>query len=371
MLAKFAVTNFRCFEERIELDLTNPRDYGFNLFAIKHITKYDRIIKNGIIFGNNGSGKTNFSMAIFDIVNHITQKWKKYDYYRNFVFAGAPNKPVLFEYVFHFKDQIVEYTYSKDMQGFLQSEKLFVNSKQIFSREDKFFEIDETEFPMEKNIKINLASNANKVPIVNFLLTSYPLAKEHYLMQLQDFANSMLWFRCLDVREFIGLENNVSIIDEYIIQNNLVDDFSQFLEEVSEQHFEFIQPTIGDKLLFCNIKNTRKEFHTIASTGTNALQLLYFWLKQMDKTSFVFIDEFDAFYHFKLSFEVCKKLFEKDCQIFLSSHNTYLMTNDLLRPDCNFVLKGNKIIPLCNATDKELREGHNIEKLYRGGTFDI
>lgn len=47
------------------------------------------------------------------------------------------------------------------------------------------------------------------------------------------------------------------------------------------------------------------------------------------------------------------------------------MTNDLLRPDCNFVLKDNKITSLCNATDKELREGHNIEKLYRGGAFDL
>ena len=366
MLAKFAVTNFRGFEKRIELDLTKPRDYGFNSFAIK-----DGIVKNGIIFGNNGSGKTSFGLAISDIVNHITQKWKKHDYYMNFVFAGAPDKPVVFEYVFHFKDHIVEYTYSKDMNGFLQSEKLFVNSKQIFSREDKSFEIDETEFPMEKNIKINLASNANKVPIVNFLLTSYPLAKEHYLMQLQDFVNSMLWFRCLDVREFIGLENNVSIIDEYIIQNNLVDDFSDFLKELSDQNFNFIPPKPGDKQLLCDIKGKSVWFDLIISTGTSALQLLYFWLKHMTKTSFVFMDEFDAFYHFKLSRAVCRHLFKLDCQVFVTSHNTLLMTNDLLRPDCNFILNHGEIKALHDLTTKELRQGHNIEKLYRGGTFDL
>ena len=92
---------------------------------------------------------------------------------------------------------------------------------------------------------------------------------------------------------------------------------------------------------------------------------------QTSNASFVFIDEFDAFYHFKLSFDVCDELFKKNCQLFVSSHNTFLMTNDLLRPDCNFVLKDNKITSLCNATDKELREGHNIEKLYRGGAFDL
>ena len=87
--------------------------------------------------------------------------------------------------------------------------------------------------------------------------------------------------------------------------------------------------------------------------------------------AFVFIDEFDAFYHFKLAFEVCKQLFNLDCQVFTSSHNTYLMTNDLLRPDCNFILQDNKIKPLQACTEKELRFGHNIEKLFRGGAFEI
>lgn len=89
----------------------------------------------------------------------------------------------------------------------------------------------------------------------------------------------------------------------------------------------------------------------------------------MGRASFVFVDEFDAFYHFRLAYEVCRKLFELPCQVFLSSHNTYLMTNDLLRPDCNFILDHNKIKPLCHCTDKELRFGHNMEKLFRANAF--
>ena len=94
-------------------------------------------------------------------------------------------------------------------------------------------------------------------------------------------------------------------------------------------------------------------------------------MQKMGEATFVFIDEFDAFYHFKLSFEVCKRLFNMGCQVFTSSHNTYLMTNDLLRPDCNFIVSNNKIKPLCDCTEKELRFGHNIEKLFRGDTFII
>lgn len=181
----------------------------------------------------------------------------------------------------------------------------------------------------------------------------------------------MLWFHCLETREFIGLESGVYNLDEYIIKNNMVYDFSDFLDTVSNQKFSFVEPVQNDKILFCNINGHHIPFDRIASTGTQSLMLLYFWMKRMGQASFVFIDEFDAFYHFKLSFEVCKRLFHLNCQAFASSHNTYLMTNDLLRPDCNFIVNDNKIKALCDCTDKELRIGLNIEKLYRGNTFQV
>jgi AAA15 family ATPase/GTPase len=183
----------------------------------------------------------------------------------------------------------------------------------------------------------------------------------------------MLWFRGLRNNEFIGYETNPTILDEYIIDNNLVDDFADFIYKVSGQKFNFakspqnIVPT--EKQLLCIIDGITIPFNLIMSTGTDSLRLLYVWMKKIGNSSFVFIDEFDAFYHFKLSFEVCKRLFNLNCQVFLSSHNTYLMTNDLLRPDCNFIIQDNKIKPLCDCTEKELRFGHNIEKLFRGGTF--
>ena len=47
------------------------------------------------------------------------------------------------------------------------------------------------------------------------------------------------------------------------------------------------------------------------------------------------------------------------------------MTNDLLRPDCNFILANGRIKSLNACTDKELRFGHNIEKLFRGNAFQL
>lgn len=366
MLAKFSVKNFRGFTERIELDLTRHSNYTFSTYAIK-----DNLVKNGIVYGPNGSGKTNFSLAIFDIVNHLTQKWKKADYYFNFTYAGSQTTQVEFDYTFTFSGQTVRYRYSKDYHGLLRSEEMYVDGEQLFRREAGKFNIDKKTFPMDSAVQKNLADNANNVSIVNFLLTSYPLATDHYLIQLQKFVNGMLWFRSLDIREFIGLENNGFLLDEYIIKHKLIDDFKRFLFNVSGQVFKFANPNPGDKILYCVIDKKKIPFDVIASTGTQSLKLLYFWMNRMGSATFVFIDEFDAFYHYKLSFEICKRLFALPCQVFTSSHNTYLMTNDLLRPDCNFILNENKIKPLCDCTDKELRFGHNIEKLFRGDTFQV
>jgi len=366
MLIKFAVRNYRGFANRIELNLSQPSNYTFSTFAVK-----DGVIKNGIIYGPNGSGKSNLALALFDIVNHLSQKWKKNNYYTNFAYAGKPTDPVVFEYTFKLGVYEIFYAYSKRTNGSLMTEKLLVNGKEIFNRKEGHFSIDNKAYPMDATIKGNLANNANHVSVINFLLTSYPLSKDHYLILLQEFVNSMLWFKSLETREFIGLDNHPTNLDEYIIKNKLVNDFQDFIEKVSEQRFSFVEPVENDKVLYCTYDDSKIAFDQIASTGTQSLKLLYFWIKQMDKASFVFIDEFDAFYHFKLAYEVCKQLFALDCQVFTSSHNTYLMTNDLLRPDCNFILNDNNIKPLNECTQKELRFAHNIEKMFRGGTFAI
>lgn len=366
MITRFAVKNYRGFADKIVWDLSNPSSYSFNTNAIK-----DGIVKNGIIYGPNGSGKTNLGMAMFDIVNHLTQKFKKADYYKNFIYAGRPDNLVDFEYTFKFGEQEVLYDYSKACDGKLINEKLVVDGNVVFDHQGKNLTIDTKSFPMEPTFKEGLAQNANHVSIVNVLQTSYPLVEGHYLMKLKNFVDGMLWFRNLDIREFMGLETNVYVLDEYIIKKGLVDDFQSFLTKVSGQKFTFVKPEKNDKVLLCDYNGEKIPFDIIASTGTHSLMLLYFWIQKMDKATLVFIDEFDAFYHFELAFEVCKRLFTLECQVFTSSHNTYLMTNDLLRPDCNFILKNNEIKSLCDCTEKELRWGNNIEKMYRGKAFEV
>ena len=113
------------------------------------------------------------------------------------------------------------------------------------------------------------------------------------------------------------------------------------------------------------------DFFKIVSTGTRSLALFYYWYIRMKNASFVFIDEFDAFYHFELSESVQKKVNEiQNVQIFTTTHNTDLMSNDLLRPDCYFLLKDNSIKAISELTEKELRQAHNLQKMYKAGAFN-
>ncbi len=365
MLTYFSVKNYRGFSDCIEWDLSNPNRYDFSTYAIKN-----NIIKNGIIYGPNGSGKSSFGLAIFDIVNHLSQKWKRPNYYENFVYAGNLLSPVQFKYKFKFNDNVVEYTYSKDRNGTLLSESLYIDNTCCFENGNGNITIA-NDFPVDESVKARIATSANSISLVNYLLSSFPLEKDHYLVKMAEFVNSMLWFSSVEGNEFIGLQSNSDSIDEFIIRENRVKEFSDFLFEISGQKFSFVTPKPEDRVLMCDVNGVNIPYTLMESTGTKSLTLLFYWLCKLEQASFVIIDEFDAFYHFRLSMEVCKTLFRKDCQVFLSSHNTSLMTNELLRPDCNFILNSNRIKPLCDCTEKELRFGHNIEKIYRADAFHV
>lgn len=368
MLTKFAVTNYRGFKNRIEWDLSHPSNYTFNSDAVQN-----GIVKNGIVFGLNGAGKSNFGLAIFDIANHLSHKWKKPDYYLNYACATNHKQPVEFEYTFALGGHTLSYSYSKvasGLKGDIIREQLFIDGDEIMRKDENALHIADT-FGLTETAVQSLKDSANNISIVNYLLSSVPLPKGHALLLLRDFVENMLFFRSLDYREFIGLKEGGSDIEEYIIKNNLASDFAAYLKEVSGQEYVFASNAQGENMLLCLMGGVKIPFQLVASTGTRNLELQYYWMKEMGNASFVFIDEFDAFYHHELSYKISKRLFEGKNQVFLTTHDTFLLSNELLRPDCFFILRDNKIEAICDRTDKELRIGHNLEKLYRGGTFGL
>lgn len=186
------------------------------------------------------------------------------------------------------------------------------------------------------------------------------------------FCEGMLWYRSLsEGNSYSGFTNGGSLLVEKLYESGKVHDFEKFLNENGLNYKLSFISNNGIHELYAEFEYGRALFNSIASTGTAALFLFYIWsITAFDKISFLFIDEFDAFFHFESAENIIKRLNKNTSfQTVLTSHNTYLMQNELTRPDCCYIMTKNKITALCNATDKEIREGHNLEKMYINGVF--
>ena len=193
---------------------------------------------------------------------------------------------------------------------------------------------------------------------------------------LISFVDNMLLFWSLEDRSFCGFTpiDNVNIVEQ-IIQEGDFENLQQFFHDAQFEDELTHKDITGSELLYIKYDNRFIEFNMVASTGMRSLLLAFYWLSRINKPtkvpSFICIDEFDAFYHFELSCFLVEKLKKFNCQVLLTTHNTTLFNNDLLRPDCYYICTKERITNINNATEKELRFGHNLEKLYRGGAFEI
>lgn len=80
MLSYFEVKGFKKFEEKVIINFEDVRDYKFNRECIKENT-----IKNAIIYGKNGTGKSSLGLAILDLTAHLDDKNMPFDLYKNYL----------------------------------------------------------------------------------------------------------------------------------------------------------------------------------------------------------------------------------------------------------------------------------------------
>ena len=367
MLKKISVENFKGFKDKITFNIGSPSNYGFQPEVIE-----GGCITKGIIYGINGCGKSNLGLAVFDVITHLTEKQKllqSYDFYLNM----SGRKPfAAFEYTFVFDDHELVYRYSKTDVGALREESLSIDGREVifydFPAKDGFTLLEGSE---TLNLSIKNESPISRVKYVssNSILTDN--VQNKVFKKFIDFVDRMLLFYSLDNRGYEGFMSGSEGIAEGIVKAGKVKEFQAFLKENDIEYDLYECEVDGRKAIYCHFDNKDADFFKIASTGTRSLALFYYWYIRMREASFVFIDEFDAFYHFELSESVQRKVNEiTGVQIFTTTHNTDLMSNDLLRPDCYFLLKDNSIKAISELTEKELRQAHNLQKMYKAGAFN-
>lgn len=370
MLRKFKVSNFKSFEKDFELDLTNVNGYEFNKNAVKN-----GVVNNAIIYGHNGVGKSNLALAIFDIIEHLTDKQKNEAVYKNYLNAFCNSDTAYFYYEFSINSKIVVYEYKKSDYKTIVYERFQIDDEELVLFDRTKTSNAKISFKGAETLKTDIENN--ELSILKYIKNNTELAHNDINKTFQSFFSfieQMLYFRSLSDRMFLGFDIGGKHIFEEIIKRNNVEDFKKFLNDAGIECNLSIIEELGKNTIAFSFNGKQLLFGEVASTGTIALSLFYYWfqsIKENAMVSFLFIDEFDAFYHHSLSSLIVEKLKETGVQFVLTTHNTSIMTNDLLRPDCYFEMTKKHISSLSKSTQKELREAHNLEKMYKAGSFDV
>lgn len=367
MLKKFSVKNFKNFKNELVLDFSKVRDYEFN----QHLVKND-LINKMVIYGPNNAGKSNLGAALMDITIHLTDNSGKQNPLYNYYLSGnGTGNKVSFKYDFVFDNQEVTYVYHKDSHMKLLDEELICDGKVLVSYNYKN-NTGENNIKEARTLNINQA-NINSISVLKYIYSNTLSWNETIVFQkFMEFVNKMLWFRSVRGNEYIGLEGSVDSLGGYIISNGLLNDFQNFLQSAGQTfELEAGSNNIGKPTIMVKYNKGYAEFGEVASTGTLSLWLFYYWLHKVKNISFVFLDEFDAFYHYELSTFILKYINNRpEFQSILTTHNTFLIDNELMRPDCYMQLKDGKIASFADSTNKKIRQGHNLEKMMIGGEFE-
>ena len=379
MLKKFEVENYKNFKEKLTINFDEVGGYQFSTECINQ-----QLIGKMLIYGRNATGKTNLGKALLDIGTIFSNYRFIGESNEVFLNADSKKKYAKFKYVFQFKDKEVIYQYKKKTEMQLYDEELFLDGKPCFYcnfdtkelnfQDLKILEADTiiTERYLEAMGETTEDEEKQTLSFLRWLIGNTALQEDSILLKLRDYIKGMNMVAS-GARQQLPPRFYEKFF-ERLEEENKLKELENFLNLMGIK-CELVLKKLPDgvkKLYFKH--NHLVSFFENASSGTKALFELYRMFESKKESSMIYFDEFDAFYHYEMSEKVIEFFKENypNCQMIMTTHNTNLMRNRLLRPDCLFILsRSGKLTALCNATRRELREGHNLEKMYVSGEFEL
>lgn len=349
MLTNFSVTNFKNFQETLHFDLTNDAD----------------ITKPLLIYGKNGSGKSNLAQALFDIKSLMDD-----EFYRPMAIcanADSSNEIMQFAYTFQLDSGRLTYAYERDEDWSLYDEILLLNDKCLFKYNHvtkSFASRGLGQFGISDSVyAIFSSSKLQSVSFLKYLLTN-TLVREHSIFnEFLSFIKGMSLLLDTSSSKYQGKLTRILASDPKLFAN-----FQGLIRQVGFTEELKLSSSAEEPVLEI-VHKRALPFFPYASTGLQAFAKLFFTIYcQRNSTHFIFLDEFDSAYHYSLAKTVLKVLSTFPSQVIVTTHNIALLRE--MNYNYVAVLSSRGIAPLKHLTNIKLAEGLNLEQLYRSGEFD-
>ncbi len=367
MLLRFSVSGYRGFDGPIEIDFTDKKNYQFGKDCVR-----GEVLDKIVIVGGNGAGKTNFGYALVDIITTVTGFTRDIGQMDERCFLNGYSREGKAEFCYEFihRGSRIEYSYSKGSPTSILSERLVVDRSTLFD-----YSASDPASGTYDLARLGLAMDDvtgldGSVSLIRTCSEKRRTSGDPAIEAVWRFARQALYYRAMWKKdEHIGLMDTDDDVEGYIIDNGYLEEFLEFLKDVGLECGN-ICPS-GRELA---IRTGEKEipFADAASRGTMIMCRLFCWIKRCrDSEALIFFDDFDDMFHFATARAAITRIISSNrSQCIFVTHNSGLITNDFLRPDCCFILESGRLSSLASRTEKDIRKGHNLEKMLRDGVFD-
>ena len=375
-LKSVRIRNFKQFID-VTFELDSKKNFAFNKEVL---TTDERFVKTALLVGRNGGGKTDLGLAIMDITFHITDTTEGFERYNNYLNAESGNPYATFTFTFDIDKQSVVYEYTKRTVTQCLTEKFVIDDQLVFfcDHNQHVIQTQGAQTWGFKDLRFDKFQQGQSSLLKGIHANSL-LSEENPITQVVRFVEGMRYVRPTgDQWYVIGGERplETKVLDDLIKMGD-VSALQQFFNNAGiHENLTVLNESTGDhpRLYFVRT-NKNLAFTEVASSGIKALAQTFYCLKcltdQKHSWRFLYLDDFDAFYHAETARLVFRALRDQvDGQCVLTTHRTHLLSHRDGRCDAFYVVTPDYVTAFSERTEREIREGNNVERLYLGGEFD-
>ena len=372
MLTKMYLTNFLSFSQKTEFDFIASK----SSILSNTNTFENNLLKGALFIGANASGKSNALKGIgllINLINGLNLKGISLGNYRCF-FAKSPITKMEYEFIIEGKK--INYEISFDVQKKEMQESLLLENESILFRSGSHGELHIGDSSIEEN---DLDANTLFLRTASFNTGRFP--QEPILRSLMNYLLNSKYIDGYNQSAILGMaiskyaeENGVEKINSYLSEFN----YGFSIEYGEESQGEGLHILVGSNNKSIFFKRNSYPIPNIFIYESQGNQVFADLLPQLigtiEQPGMLVIDEFGNSFHNRLAEKIIRFFMEKaqNSQLFITSHDTNLISNSVFRPDQINVItfEGKNGSKVKRVSQYKPREAQNLEKMYLGGMFE-